>query len=282
MISELLLEKKETDIVDFKRTFYNNDKKYDFIKDLVAFANSNINGDKYIVFGVEDGTFKICEEVKITDISNWQQLINEYVDPTIPFEINYEICENKNISYITIKRKNTDMPYVIKKDYSSNGKTFLRKGEIYIRKGATNFIASRNDINDIYANKNDISLYLLDTHNETINLKQFLVFSVILNNNSYDSIDFKKLNCQIIINGNIIDLDKCIATSRKITDKNKYVISSDNPIKINHLNSLLLFLNFELDKKTLELLKKENIIYILKLTTNTNFTYSFNLKNNKE
>jgi len=281
-ISEFILQHKETDIVDFKKSFYKDDKKYDFIKDLASFSNNAINSDKYIIFGIEDKTFKVCEETEIQDISNLQQLISEYIEPTISFEVNDDLFENKRISYITIKRQNNNLPFIIKKDYTFKGRTYLRKGEIYIRKGATNFIASRNDLDTIYFNKNDFSLFYYDDFFTKISKKYYLSYRLIFNNNTLKNMRFDHVACEFLINGSIIILDKCIFTNDKINEKDKLYISKEHCILVRSMNSCNLYLNFEIDENTQKILQSKKIDYtILKLNSNKECVYSMEINKMK-
>ena len=52
IIVELIKRNKETDFVDFKEFFYNNEKKHDLIKDVVSFANNVNVKNKYIIFEI--------------------------------------------------------------------------------------------------------------------------------------------------------------------------------------------------------------------------------------
>lgn len=55
-ISSLIQNKQENEFVDFKQFYYHEDKKYDLIKDIVSFSNEVTSVDKYIVFGIINGS----------------------------------------------------------------------------------------------------------------------------------------------------------------------------------------------------------------------------------
>ena len=46
--------KKKNDFVDYKQKLYSKEKKRDFIKDILAMANSINKEDKFIIIGVQD------------------------------------------------------------------------------------------------------------------------------------------------------------------------------------------------------------------------------------
>ena len=59
-IVELIEAHRETDYVDYKEKYYDDEKKYDLIKDIAAFANNYSSpNDKYIVFGIVNGTWEL-------------------------------------------------------------------------------------------------------------------------------------------------------------------------------------------------------------------------------
>lgn len=142
----------EGDTVDFKREYYHDAKKSDFIKDIISFANASPLEDKYIIFGVDDDTRDITDISKdqFPDISDINQLIRTYCDPFIEIEVEWVDIDTKKVVVIIIKRQNMKKPYVVAKDYAYKGKTYLHAGDIYIRKSANNFRALRSDIEEIY------------------------------------------------------------------------------------------------------------------------------------
>lgn len=141
-------KKTENENFDVKCCYYHEKKKYDLIKDVLAFANSSSMGDKYIVFNIDNDTFQLCEMDMSTlpDISDINTLLREYCEPTINVELNKFNYKDGEVAYLKICKNNLDFPYMLKKDYMIDGKVRLHQGQIYIRHGATNFIANRADI----------------------------------------------------------------------------------------------------------------------------------------
>lgn len=165
--------------MDFKKEYYSKEKKYDLIKDIVSFANNIKPKDKYIVFGVENSTWNVLgiDRASLPDISEINNLLHSYVEPFIDVELGYLDYQGVTIGFIRIPHHDLNRPYVISKEYNKNKGVFLRKGEIYTRKGATNFIAERSDLDCIYHNKGtlDINLYT----------KELLFSNIRINGNSY-------------------------------------------------------------------------------------------------
>ena len=196
MIEKLLATKQESDVFDIKLKYYEEDKKFSLIKDVVSFANCRELGDKYIIFGVENNTFKIeGMNDELPDISEIHSLLNTYIEPSIEIELGSQIIVGKEIRYIKIKNC-INKPYVIKKPYSKNGKTELREGEIYIRKNATNSIATRSDLIQMFAEKEKFSI----TINELAVSSRSILLLLELKNETNNIIDVTKMTIRIIHN----------------------------------------------------------------------------------
>ena len=203
-IINLIERQKETEVVDFKREFYHKEKTGDLIKDIVSFANVNDNEDKYIVIGVDNDNYNLIDVDydKVRDISEINQLLNEYCEPYINVEL-FRFTYNCKKLLALIISDNIDRPYIIKKEYNNRG-SILRTGEIYIRHGATNFIANRNDLDEIYANRQSIGLTVKDNAIKFINLRhgtkkeQVCCLQILIDNNSDKSFIFHsgKVNWQ--------------------------------------------------------------------------------------
>ena len=157
-IISLIENRTESEFVDFKREFYHKNKIYDLIKDVLSFANVLNKEEKFIIFGIDENfnLFNINYE-EIRDISSINQLINEYCEPYIKTELIEFSYKGTSLLALGIL-DNFDHPYVIKKDYNKNSDTSLKKGDIYIRKDATNFRASREDLDKIYSNRNKVEV----------------------------------------------------------------------------------------------------------------------------
>lgn len=152
-IIEHINKKIETNVFDIKQSYYHPKKKFDLIKDVVAFANSSSIDDKYIVFNIDNTTFKLSgmDMSSLPDVSEIDNLLNEYCEPKIDIELNKFNYNGGQIAYLKVCSSNLDFPYMIKKNFEFDGKIKLNQGQIYIRRGATNSIANRSDL-DILIN----------------------------------------------------------------------------------------------------------------------------------
>ena len=212
-IIDLILSKDENDQLDIKKEYYSKEKKYDLIKDIVSFANNSKPKDKYIVFGVENSTWNILgiDSDSLPDISEINNLLHTYVEPFINVELGQFEYQGVRLGFIRIPHHELNRPYVISKEYSKNKGIFLRKGEIYIRKGATNFIAERSDLDYIYHNRGtlDISLYTkeLSFSNIRVNGNTHLTGQVrcVIQNNTPKTIVADSIRVLVHCGSNLIE-----------------------------------------------------------------------------
>ena len=159
---EYINAKRETELFDIQEHYYSTDKKFDLIKDVVSLANNKNNSDKYIAFGIKDKTWRVVGVKKrdIPQISDIEQLLNQYIEPNLQISLESCTIKNKTVIAIKIHGDNTNRPYMIKKTSPNNGKSCIRCGEIYLRKGTMNCIANRIDIDEIYALNNNLDVCL--------------------------------------------------------------------------------------------------------------------------
>lgn len=257
MINKLLEAKQESNLFDIKLKYYEEDKKFALIKDIVSFANCRELGDKYIIFGVENKTFRIkgiCNE--LPDISEIQSLLNTYIEPSVEIELNSEIIQGKELKYIKIKDcKNK--PYMIKKTYTKNGKIELREGEIYIRKNATNSIATRNDLIQMFAEKEKFSIRVVNVNIASITILLLLE----LRNETNNIIDITKMAIRLFYNQQEFSVNKSyLYNSRKI--KNNLCIDKENRLSIAPWSKRLEWVCFDIDDKLFEIIAKNKEVRI--------------------
>ena len=154
-IIDLIENANECEYLDFKLEEY---KKYDYhelLKDIMAFANAHNKQKKYIIIGMKkkDGitTFKSLDTV--TDDANYQQIINEYIEPSIVFNyIPFEYKENKLAIFVIDSNNYENRLFQIKKDFKRSKDTLFKKGESRIRKGSSTSTLSSYDYKKIYLN----------------------------------------------------------------------------------------------------------------------------------
>ena len=266
-IINLIISKDENDQVDFKKEYYSKEKKYDLIKDIVSFANNIKPKDKYIVFGVENSTWNVLgiDRASLPDISEINNLLHSYVEPFIDVELGYLDYQGVTIGFIRIPHHDLNRPYVISKEYNKNKGVFLRKGEIYTRKGATNFIAERSDLDCIYHNKGtlDINLYTkeLSFSNIRINGNSYLTGQVrcIIQNNTPKTIVIDSIHIFVHCGSNLIEHTVDFIDDQKSVFIKMPESLSQIPMQISSGDSLQKTVYFEISEiAAINLNKKAN------------------------
>jgi hypothetical protein len=172
-IKNLLEDGYECDYLDFKLKQYPAKLNPNFIKDVMAMANSNYEGDKIIVIGVNDeGVIIGIEENEVfVDSAIYQDIILNYVEPDVTidyFKYNYE---GKLLGILKIASCNNNKPYLIKKEIAS-----LRIGTCIIRKGSQNTPANRNDFDKFYHNKGKFEVSILSPILRAVNDNEGLAY----------------------------------------------------------------------------------------------------------
>lgn len=146
----LIAKGKESGNIDFKQEFYKRLGESELPKDIAAFANVISNEPKVLIFGVDDNSREIVgiEESDFTTQDNLDNYVSTTIDPFIYTEVGVINVNNHSVGYIEVLERNNDRPYVITKDCGPGSK--IRKGDIFIRKGASIQKATRADLDDIY------------------------------------------------------------------------------------------------------------------------------------
>lgn len=221
-ICTLIHNEQENEFVDFKQYYYHDEKKYDLIKDVMSFANDSSTIDKYLVFGIVNGTWEISgiDSTSLPDVSDINDMLHTYVEPFIHIEVGNIIVDEKIVGYIKIPFARSDRPYIVKKDYCKNGKTHLRCGEIYVRKSANNFIATRRDLDYIYRNNGSFSFHLYDSIAEIgfIQIRQerkiFVQLRMLFANNTNHTINICRALCDICTSDSVMQYE-CLYCENK-------------------------------------------------------------------
>ena len=159
VIKRYIDEKQENEFVDFKLKTYGKDLvNSELVKDVVAFANGEAKGDKYIIFGIADETKEI---VGIPDSEKFEPSVIENsldgrVEPRIRIECGEIQIDGKRVAYIKIPEKNDNSPYIIKRDGGKNPS--IRQGDIFVRIGTSNRKANREDLDRMYLGNKKIKI----------------------------------------------------------------------------------------------------------------------------
>lgn len=158
-LAELIEFGYECEYLDFKERQYPKDKNMNLLMDIMAMANSRHEGDKFIIVGIKDRPegkdINGIDPKEFIDSSNYIQLVHSNIETDIQFE--YFKYEYKDVVLGVFKIKETDnKPYMMKKKYDK-----LNEGTCLIRKGTTNNLVKRNDLDYMYLNRGQFEMKFL-------------------------------------------------------------------------------------------------------------------------
>lgn len=154
-IDELIKYHHECDFLDFKQEEYNENNKPHLIKDILAFSNANIKGDRYIIIGVhkKDEDITLFNIESKFDSAHIQQYVHANITPELNIEYFPYTYDGYNLMVLIIKEP-SELPYMTQKDVKyPKGAVCLKANECWIRKGSYQLTASRSDIDKMYALK---------------------------------------------------------------------------------------------------------------------------------
>lgn len=146
-----LIERQESETLDFKEEIYHfqESKKYrqDFVKDVLAMANTPREQSAHIVFGVksrpETENVVVGFQYQIDDADLQNQFPRNQIQPAPRFTYFGFLFDGKQVGVLEIP-VGKDGPYVPISDIGS-----VRHGVIYYRRGTQNALASGNEMRRI-------------------------------------------------------------------------------------------------------------------------------------
>lgn len=179
----------------------------DLNKEIIAFANTN-GGTIYI--GYDDNSTLIGVQNAKQELDRISNMISDTIDPYLVFNIKMEIIKDKGLDIIKIGvLKGINRPYYLKsKGMTSDG--------VYLRLGATNRQATRDEIKKMIKEDNDYSFEYIRSN------KQELTFEIIKKEFENREIDFNKAKMSNL--GIIDDKGEYTNLAYIISDQNEYSI----------------------------------------------------------
>lgn len=146
-IIEQLLTRQESNDLDFKSEQYsldNDKKKSEFIKDILAMANTPRDKSAFILLGVREKAGKATEPVGVSDHYDESVLLNQVagrVRPTPKFSYRQISYKGVELGIIEIPATQPGGPFVPLHNFG-----VINEGAVYWRVNATNVAASGDDL----------------------------------------------------------------------------------------------------------------------------------------
>ena len=132
-----LLKEWETPSVEFKREVRTDtaDEKAEFIKDIIALANTQASGPRWLIVGFDNQTHMWSKDPdrKLTQ-DHIEQLLSMYAEPMI--QTRYEVVDYRagKVGRLEVLREQTNLPYRVKRNTGSRKR--IAAGQIFVRHGS--------------------------------------------------------------------------------------------------------------------------------------------------
>ena len=132
-LTKMVLTEQPSQRLQFRKSPYGNAGCRDFLRDVIAMANADVDGPRYIVVGVElgrGGRRDLCA-VKHKDFAGnppYQALVADHVEPPVRIRYRPLIVDDVRIGVFEIAECQ-DRPYMMRIDHSET----LRRGDAFAR-----------------------------------------------------------------------------------------------------------------------------------------------------
>lgn len=150
-----LLPDWETTNVDFKRELHlgTNDEKAEFVRDVLALANTQVTGSRYLVVGFDPKTheFTTPADPAITQ-DRIEDILNHYARP--PATIGYTrfpwTYGSGDVGVIEVKRDRSRVPYRVARGLAGARRT-INENDVFVRHGSHVEVATAQEVADLEA-----------------------------------------------------------------------------------------------------------------------------------
>ncbi len=139
--------------IQFRKDAYGTQDIHHFLRDVIAVANAQVEGNRYIIVGVEhDGNAAATgHDVDEKDFSGkppHHALVAEFVEPPIRIEYQPLMLDGKRVGIYEIFDCQ-DRPYMMRIDHSQH----LRRGDAYVRVKDSPVKMGRRQLQDLFEQK---------------------------------------------------------------------------------------------------------------------------------
>jgi len=136
--------------VQFCEDAYGVDGIRRFLRDVLAMANADVDGNRYIVTGVafNKKDQKLLKSIDRSDFSgkpSYQSLVNDFIEPPVRVRYQPVSIDGKRVGVYEISACR-DRPYMMRADYSEK----LRRGDAYIRVGNAPVKMGRRQLQELF------------------------------------------------------------------------------------------------------------------------------------
>lgn len=139
--------------VQFRLLKYGTGGIHEFLRDVLAMANADVDGPRYIVIGVDFDSrgLKTVSPVDADDFSgkpSYQSVANEFIEPPLRIRYKPEAIDGQRVGVFEIADCQ-DRPYMMRIDYSEK----LRRGDAYTRSKNGALKMGRRQLGELFEHK---------------------------------------------------------------------------------------------------------------------------------
>ena len=139
--------------VQFRTSEYGSAHLRDFLRDVLAMANANVEGTRYILVGVGIDSrgrrrFSNIDRGDLTGNPSYVALANEFIEPPIRLKYQAVTVEGKRVGVYEIA-DSQDKPYMMRVDHSET----LRRGDAYQRANNRAVKMGRRQLQSLFEQK---------------------------------------------------------------------------------------------------------------------------------
>ena len=139
--------------IQFRKEKYGSDGIRSFLRDVLALANAEAEGARYIIVGADFDSKgrKTVHTIDAEDFSgkpSYQALANEYIEPPIRIRYKPVSIDGKRVGVFEIG-DTQDRPYMMRIDYSER----LRRGDAYVRSKTNTMKMGRRQLSELFEKK---------------------------------------------------------------------------------------------------------------------------------
>lgn len=148
-----LLEDWETTNVDFKREVHlgTKDDRAEVARDVLALANTQVTGKRYLVIGFDPKTHAFTTSVDpgITQ-DRMENVLNELTEPpvTVAYKTFSWVDGTGDVGLLEVQRDRTRVPYRARREFGGNRRR-IQEGDVFVRHGTHVTEASEAEIADL-------------------------------------------------------------------------------------------------------------------------------------
>lgn len=152
-LGEILSGRYETNNRDFKSAVFWEEKREEFVKDLIAFANTRGGGELYVGWNPDDEAYSGLSEAQLKSFDSTiiSEQVNKYAASPVDLTVTEMEYEGKKLVRIKVKEFASEPILFGKMLHASGGQHILaREGDIWIRdNAATVRVSSAAQMRDI-------------------------------------------------------------------------------------------------------------------------------------